>query len=67
VTGSQAIDFHTINDHWGCLATGVIDPDLQRLYQTCWVSKDGTGDPKTARWFMFVLKVSDGSQVSDPS
>jgi hypothetical protein len=66
VTGSAAIDFHLINDHWGCLSTGVIDPDTQRLYQTCWVSVDGTGDPKTARWFMFVLNLSDGSPASAP-
>ena len=52
VTGSQTIDMHTINDHWGCLSTGVIDPDTQRLYQVCWVSTDGTGDPKTGRYFM---------------
>src|SRR5580693_6634686 len=25
ITGSQAIDSHQINQHWGCLSTGVID------------------------------------------
>ena len=35
VNGSKAIDMHQINDHWGCLSTGVIDPDLKRLYQVC--------------------------------
>lgn len=66
VNGSQAIDMHQINDHWGCLSTGVIDPDLKRLYQVCWVSQDGSGNPDTARWFMFVLNVADGSQVVAP-
>jgi hypothetical protein len=66
VTGSQTIDMHTINDHWGCLSTGVIDPDTQRLYQVCWVSTDGTGDPKTGRYFMFVLDLTNGSQALAP-
>lgn len=66
VTGSQAIDMHQINEHWGCLSTGVIDPDNKRLYQVCWVSKDGSGKPQTAHYFMFVLNVSDGSNVVPP-
>src|SRR5450432_2876607 len=63
ITGSQSIDSHQINQHWGCISTGVIDPDTQRLYQVCWVSPDNTGNPQTARYYMFVLSVADGSQV----
>jgi hypothetical protein len=63
ITGSQAIDSHQINQHWGCLSTGVIDADTQRLYQVCWVSPDRTGNPQTGRYYMFVLKVADGTQV----
>jgi hypothetical protein len=44
-----------INEFWGCLSTGVIDPDTQRLYQVCWVSPDKSGEPMTARYHMFVL------------
>ncbi len=66
ITGSQNIDSHQIIQFWGCLSTGVIDPDTQRLYQVCWVSPDKTGNPQTARYFMFVLKVADGSQVVPP-
>jgi hypothetical protein len=66
VTGSQNIDSHRINQFWGCLSTGVIDPDTQRLYQVCWVSPDKSGDPKTARYYMFVLNVADGSEVVPP-
>jgi hypothetical protein len=66
VTGSQAIDNHQTNDHWGCISTGVIDAETQRLYQVCWVSPDKTGKPETARYFMFVLRVADGSQVVPP-
>lgn len=66
VTGSQSIDSHQINQFWGCLSTGVIDPDTKRVYQVCWVSPDRTGKPETARYFMFVLNVTDGSQVVPP-
>jgi hypothetical protein len=66
VAGSKDIDMHLVNDHWGCLSTGVIDPDSQRLYQVCWISNDGTGSPKTARWYMFVLNLADGSQATPP-
>jgi hypothetical protein len=63
IIGSQSIDSNKINQFWGCLSTGVIDPDTQRLYQVCWVSPDGNGDPTTARYYMFVLNVADGSEV----
>jgi hypothetical protein len=66
VTGSAAIDMHQINQHWGCLSTGVIDAPTQRLYQVCWVSPDSSGSPQTARYFMFVLNVADGSQAVAP-
>jgi hypothetical protein len=66
VNGSASIDMHTINQHWGCLSTGVIDPDLKRLYQVCWISPDNSGNPQTARYQMFVLNVGDGSQVVPP-
>jgi hypothetical protein len=66
VQGSAAIDFHLINDKWGCLSTGVIDPDTARDYQVCWVSPDGSGNPATARYQMFVINVADGSQPVPP-
>jgi hypothetical protein len=66
VRGSQRIDSHQINQFWGCLSTGVIDPDTQRLYQVCWVSPDKSGDPMTAHYFMFVLNMADGSEVVPP-
>jgi hypothetical protein len=66
VTGSQSIDSHQINQFWGCLSTGVIDADTQRLYQVCWISPDKSGEPKTARYYMFVLNVADGSEVVPP-
>ncbi|HLX36596.1 MAG TPA: hypothetical protein VKR29_02305, partial [Candidatus Binataceae bacterium] len=66
INGSQAIDAHQINQHWGCLSTGVIDADTQQLYQVCWVSPDHSGNPTSARYYMHVLRVADGSQVVPP-
>jgi hypothetical protein len=66
ITGSQDIDRHNINEFWGCVSTGVIDRDTKRLYQVCWVSPDNTGKPETARYFMFVLNVGNGSSVVPP-
>lgn len=66
VNGSLQIDEHNVNDHWGCISTGVIDPASQHLYQVCWVSPDNTGNALTARYYMFVLNVADGSQAVAP-
>jgi hypothetical protein len=63
INSSTNIDMHNINQHFGCISTGVIDPDLQRLYQTCWISPDMTSNPQTARYYMFVLNVADGTQA----
>jgi hypothetical protein len=66
VNSSPQIDSKDINQHWGCISTGVIDPDTQRLYQVCWRSPDDSGNPQTARYYIFVLNVADGSQVVAP-
>jgi hypothetical protein len=76
LTGSNRIDMWGINQFWGCISTGVIDPQLGNLYQVCWVIPNAAGqplpaapastDPTLARYFMFVLKVSDGSMVVPP-
>jgi hypothetical protein len=66
ITSSQRIDSHSINQHWGCLSTGVIDADTQRLYQVCWVSPDDSGNPDGARYFMFVLNVANGHEIVPP-
>ena len=58
------VDCHAINDKWGVLSTGVIDPDTQRVYLVAWISPDGT--PQNAKHFVFVLNVADGTQVVPP-
>ena len=76
ITGTTAIDAWAINQFWGCISTGVIDPQLKRLYQVCWVVPNAQGnpmpaapansDPTKARYYMFVLNVGDGSLVVPP-
>ena len=58
------IDCHAINDKWGVLSTGVIDPQTQRVYLVAWISPDGT--PQHAQHHVFVLNVADGTQVVPP-
>jgi hypothetical protein len=58
------IDCHAINDKWGVLSTGVIDPDTQRVYLVAWISSDGT--PQNGKHFVFVLTVADGTPVVGP-
>jgi hypothetical protein len=60
------IDCHAINDKWGVLSTGVIDPDTKLIYLVAWIAQDPTGSPLTARYSMFVLNVADGSQALAP-
>src|SRR5580700_10593453 len=68
INGSNQIDSKNINQHWGCISTGVIDPDTRRLYQVCWVSTDNSGNAsqQTAKYFMHVINITDGSLVVPP-
>jgi len=60
------IDCHAINDKWGVLSTGVIDPDTKLAYMVAWISPDQSGSPLTARYFMYVLNVANGQQAIAP-
>ena len=64
VNGSGAIDMHMINDHWGVLSTGVIDPETHRWYGVAWSSPDGT--PQKGEHSVHVLNLKDGSRVHEP-
>jgi len=64
INGSSSIDMHTINDHWGVLSTGVIDPDTHRWYGVVWSSPDG--DPKKGEHHIHVLNLKDGSRIHPP-
>jgi hypothetical protein len=62
VKSTLQIDSHITNDHFGCISTGVVDADTDRLYQSCWISTDGT--PNTARFKMFVVDIAKGILVT---
>jgi hypothetical protein len=64
INGSGAIDFHLINDHWGLLSTGVIDPDTQTWYGVAWQSPDGTA--ASGAHFIHSLNIANGSRVHPP-
>ena len=64
INGSNAIDMHNINDHWGLLSTGVIDPDTKTWYGVAWQSADGTA--KNGAHFVHALNIADGSHVHPP-
>jgi hypothetical protein len=65
INGGAAIDMHQINDHWGVLSTGVIDPDTKRVYPVAWISPDGT--PQKGMQHVCVLSIVDGSLVVPPA
>ena len=47
---------HLINDKWGVLSTGVIDPDTKLAYMVAWISPDGT--PLNGTHFIYTLNAS---------
>src|SRR6202167_3567203 len=59
---NQTIDCYQINDKWGVISTGVIDPDTQRVYLVAWVSPDGT--PQNGRYYLYTLNIPDGTQAT---
>lgn len=61
---NQTIDCYQINDKWGVLSTGVIDPDTQLVYLVAWISPDGT--PQNGKHYMYVLRLQDGTQAVAP-
>ncbi len=64
INGGASIDMHQINDHWGVLSTGVIDPDTKRVYLVAWISPDGT--PQKGMQHVCVLNIADGTLVVPP-
>jgi len=61
---NQTIDCYQINQYWGVLSTGVVDPDTGLVYLVAWISPDGT--PQNGKHYMYVLNVKDGTQAVAP-
>lgn len=66
VTATRQIDMWGINQHMGCMSTGVISTTKHRLYQSCWVSMDNSGTPASGRYEMFVIDYTKGTLVVPP-
>ena len=64
ITGSQAIDSHLINDHWGVLSTPVIDPATQTMYVVAWVSPDRS--VANAEHLLYAVRIGDGTLAHPP-
>jgi len=64
IQGSNRIDMHMINDKWGVLSTGVIDPETKLVYLVAWISPDGT--PQNGVHFIYTLNVATGATVNTP-
>jgi outer membrane protein assembly factor BamB len=57
IDGSQKIDAHLINQHWGILSTPVIDHGT--IYGCAWISHDGTAEK--GEHFAFAVDVATGT------
>lgn len=64
VNGSKNIDAWKVNDHWSVLSTPVIDLETQRIYIVAWT--DPAGNYATAKYYLHVLNLKDGSRVVPP-
>jgi len=64
INGGTDIDMYKINDHWGLLSTGVIDPDTKIWYGVAWESPDGTA--ANGAHYVHSLNIVNGSTVHAP-
>lgn len=65
VQGSAAIDMHRINDHWGVLSTGVLDPATATWYGVALTSPDGT--PQRGSHAVYALDLRTGQDAAPPA
>jgi len=64
INQSKNIDGWLVNDHWCLISSGVWDQDTNQLYALGWSDPDG--NYATAKYYMHVLRLKDGSRVCDP-
>ena len=64
INGSEEIDAHTINDHWGVISTPVIDVAAGVLYACAWISADGAW--RNGQYWLHALRLADGSLAQQP-
>jgi hypothetical protein len=64
IKGSEDIDAHAINDHWGVLSTPVIDTQSSLLYVCAWTSVDQSW--QKGQHFLHAIKLQDGGSAHPP-
>ena len=65
VQGSAAIDMHGINDHWGVLSTGILDPDTATWYGVGLTSPDGS--PQRGSHAVYAIDLRTGQLAAPPA
>ncbi|MCU1227017.1 MAG: hypothetical protein JWQ42_5110 [Edaphobacter sp.] len=58
-------DMWHVNDHFGMMATGVIDPSTFKFYQSATCSSDGSGSQASVTQRMFVLDIRTGGVLAN--
>jgi hypothetical protein len=64
VNSTNINDMWGINDHFGALSTGVIDPDTAKLYQVLTCSSDNSGSQTSMQQYMYVVDVRTGNVLT---
>ena len=64
IKGSEDIDAHVINDHWGVLSTPVIDTEASLLYVCAWTSADQTW--QKGQHYLYAIRLQDGGRAHPP-
>jgi outer membrane protein assembly factor BamB len=64
IKGSEDIDAHVINDHWGVLSTPVIDTEASLLYVCAWTSADQTW--QKGQHYLYAITLQDGGRAHPP-
>lgn len=64
VKGNNSIDMYVINDHWGLLSTGVIDPETLTWYGVALSSPDES--PQKGSHSVHSLDIRNGRRVHAP-
>lgn len=64
IKGTRNMDMYLINDHWGILATPIIDPDTKLAWVVSWNSLDGT--MANAHYTLHAINLGSGSEAFPP-
>ncbi len=64
IDGDKEIDFWQINEHFGVLSTGVIDPDTFTWYGVTWTSPDGS--PAKGWHSLHAVDLKTGKELKAP-